>query len=110
MFLNFILSFNDFLCLDQPIVIRIIAIMLIIGCSNEVSLKAAFFISPKAEKPTGDRKYNTKPIVSCRCVAIRANKAIFLSFIVKFVLENNPKALFTRAIIRSNKAKYAQPE
>ena len=104
MVLNFFLPSNAFLCLDQPIVMRIIAIILISGCSKEVSRKAAFFISPKADKPKGDRKYKTKPIVSCMCVTISANNAIFLSFAVKFLLEKNPKALFITAITRSNKA------
>ena len=110
MVLNLFLPSNAFLCLDQPIVMSIMAIILVNGCSNEVSRKAAFFMSPKADKPKGDRKYNTNPTVSCMCVTISANNAIFLSFAINSLLDKNPKALFATATINSNKVKYAQPE
>lgn len=108
--LNFEVLSAAFLCFDQPIVIKTIAIILIRGCSNEVNRKAAFFISPKAEKPNGDRKYKINPTNNCMWVAIKPNKAIFRSLAVNSFLEENPKALLTTATIRSNKAKYAHPE
>ena len=55
-FLNFPLLLSSFLCLDQPIVIKAIAIIFINGCSIEVSLKAASFIFPAESKPKGEIK------------------------------------------------------
>ena len=60
--LNFNSLVSAFLCLDQPIVISIIPIMFINGCSNEVNLNAASFINPKELEPNGETKYKTKPI------------------------------------------------
>ena len=59
--LNFASLVVAFLCLDQPIVINTIAMILTKGCSSEVKRKASFFICPKTAEPSGDRKYNTKP-------------------------------------------------
>ena len=39
--LNFAVPVSPFLCLDQPMVINTIAIMLINGCSKEVNLASA---------------------------------------------------------------------
>lgn len=46
---------SAFLCLDQPIVIKVIAIILVSGCSNEVNL-AVFSMFPKSAKPLGKNK------------------------------------------------------
>jgi hypothetical protein len=60
--LNFDSDVVNFLCFDQPIVIRVIAIMFINGCSIEVNLSALSDICPREEKPRGETKYNIKPI------------------------------------------------
>ena len=74
------LNFNSletaFLCLDQPIVIKTIAMILINGCSKEVNRSEASFIWPNAADPSGDTKYNTNPTNNWVWVPIKANKAI----------------------------------
>ena len=51
----------SFLCFDQPIVIKVIAIMLIKGCSSDVKRRAGSFICPKTAFPKGETKYKTSP-------------------------------------------------
>ena len=95
-----------FLCLDHPIVIRTTAIILIRGCSNEVSRAVGSLISPKDLNPREDTKYKTSPNKSWIWVKIKANKAIFLSFPVNSLFENSPiKALIT-AIAKNKITKY----
>lgn len=54
--LNLASLVNNFLCFDQPIVIKAIPIILINGCSNEVKRKAASLICPNAAFPKGETK------------------------------------------------------
>ena len=63
--LNFKVASSVFLCLDQPMVIKTIAIMLINGCST-ASKRAAEFYPPiprvcMALKPLAETKYKIKP-------------------------------------------------
>ena len=59
--LNFDSLVNNFLCLDQPIVIRTIAMILINGCSKDVRRNALSAICPNEAKPQGDTKYKMIP-------------------------------------------------
>ena len=101
----------NFLCFDQPIVIKVIAIILINGCSTAVNRKAEFFITTptpellKAEKPNGETKYNIKPINNCVCVPINPKIAIFLSLAVNSFLPTKPAIAFTTAITNNTRAK-----
>lgn len=103
--LNFDSLVNNFLCLDQPIVIKAIAIILIKGCSSEVKRIALSDIFPKEVKPRGDTKYRIKPTSNCVCVPIRPNNAIFLSVAVNSFLEKCPISELATAITNNKRAK-----
>ena len=79
--------------------------MLINGCSNEVSRNALSDICPKDAKPKGETKYKIKPINNCVCIPINPNNAIFLSFAVNSFLENIPANELTTATTNTKSAK-----
>ena len=102
--LNFALAVVAFLCFDQPIVIKTIAKIFIIGCSNHVNLTSDSAIWPIEAEPSGETKYKIKPTPNCMCVAISPNNAIFLSLAVNSFLEDFPRNEFTTAKTNNNKA------
>jgi hypothetical protein len=110
MHLNFAPLVVAFLCLDQPIVINVMAKILINGCSKDVNLIAESLIFPSDALPNGETKYKINPISNCICVTINPTKAIFLSFTVNSFLELIPKKEFMMANTNNNKTTYAQPE
>ena len=93
-----------FLCFDQPIVIKTIAKIFIIGCSNHVNLTSDSAIWPIEAEPSGETKYKIKPTTNCMCVAISPNNAIFLSLAVNSFLEDFPRNEITTAKTNNNKA------
>ena len=60
--LNFDSFVINFLCFDHPMVIKVIAIILINGCSNDVKRNILSDICPKELRPNGETKYKIKPI------------------------------------------------
>ncbi len=94
-----------FLCFDQPMVIRVMAIIFVNGCSKEVNLKAASFICPKTAEPKGDTKYKIKPTNNWMWVPINAKSAIFLSLAVNSFFEDIPMNELTTAKTSNNNAK-----
>lgn len=110
MVLNFDSVDIIFLCLDQPIVIKTIAMIFISGCSSEVRRNALSAICPKEAKPNGDTKYKRIPINNCRWIAIKANNAIFRSLEVNSFLEDIPIKELISATTNTKRARYAQPE
>ena len=105
MLLHFASLVVAFLCFNQPIVIKAMAIIFINGCSNHVNLTSDSAICPIEAEPRGDTKYKIKPTNNCMCVAISPNNAIFLSLAVNSFLEDFPRNEFTTAKTNNNKAK-----
>lgn len=63
--LNLDADVTTFLCFVHPIVIKAIAIILIIGCSNDVNRNALSAICPSDANPKGDTKYKIRPTNNC---------------------------------------------
>lgn len=100
-FLNFECESVSFLCFDHPIVINMMAMILISGCSKEVNRNSAFFICPKTAFPSGDTNQSIIPTKNWMCVKIKAKSASFLSFPMNSFLEEKPINAFITAIKRN---------
>ena len=103
--LNFDSDVVNFLCFTHPMVIKVIAIILISGCSNEVNRKALSDICPREAKPRGETKYRINPTNNWVWVPINPKMAIFLSLAVNSFLDANPITELTTAINNNKRAK-----
>src|SRR5690606_10324552 len=79
-----------FLCFEKPMVLNIIAIILIKGCSKAYNRKLLSFIATEKDCTLGDVKYKNNPKSICICVKINPKRAIFLSFPTNSLLDENP--------------------
>src|SRR5690554_1013692 len=97
--LNFALSVAAFLCLENPMVIKITAIRLISGCSSAYNLNVLSFIATEKDCNEGVTKDNMRPTNSCTYVEIYATYAVFRSLSLNCLLDDSPIIAFIEATI-----------